>query len=175
MKRSRFNHLIGQGLVLGVAALVGLGLLGLGGCGKKSEGGKPEGNKVFELKELGVKVTAPGDWRLKKRGDRWALLGGMKGVMLGKDSGPVPASVEEAGKRFAESKILASEKLPNGGIYLFYQMKFKTGGGMEPMWLKFVWTLVPLKDGSAVVCSVQLQADDEQSLYEPICRSVTPL
>lgn len=160
------------GVTLGLAFL----LCGpISGCKKKPEDGKAAGSKVFEVKELGVKLTAPADWALKQRGSGWALMSGMKGVILNREEGPMPSSPEEAGKRFSDSKILASEKLPSGAIYVFYEMKFPAGEGKEPMMLKFVYSVVALAAGGVAVCQIQLQKDDEQALYEPICKSMEPL
>jgi len=146
----------------------------LSGCKDKNdkEGGDAK-NKVFELKEAGVKLTAPGDWTLKKRGNEWVLQGGMKGVIIQRSSRDrMISSAEEAEKRFAESKILETEKLKNGGFYVFYEMKFPTRKGEEPMMLKFVYSIIELSGGETALCRVQLQKDDEKAIYEPICKSM---
>ncbi len=87
-----------------------------------------------------MKITAPGNWSLKQRGEEWVLKSGMKGVVLRRDGGSMPETPEEAAKRFDESKILASEKLPSGAIYIFYEMDFPSESGS--MKLKFVHSVV---------------------------------
>jgi hypothetical protein len=158
-------------LVLGTALLLAPALPG---CSKKSED-KPAGKKTFTVKEVGVKLTAPDDWDVEKKGHRWAVLKGFRGVFLERDRGPVPASAEEAAKRFAKTQVLASEKLPGGGLYLFYQMDFAGSGDKEPKWLKYVWSIVPLKEGGAATCTVQLLEEGDQQVYEPICKSLRSL
>ena len=153
--------------------LLGVALFVLPTACKKKEDKESSAPKVFEVKELGVKLTAPGDWSLKQRGGEWVLMGGMKGVIIRRQDGAAPSSPEEAAKRFPESKILASEKLPSGAIYLFYASEFPSEEGS--MTLKFVHSVVASAKGGAVTCQVQLQADDEQALYEPICKSLAPL
>jgi hypothetical protein len=144
------------------------------GCSKKSEDKAP-GKKVFQVKEVGVKVTAPDDWDPQKKGDRWAVMKGFRGVFLARSSEAMPASPEEAAKHFMKIQVLASEKLPEGGIYLFYQMNFAAEGDKEPKWLKYVYAIVPLKGGGTGTCTVQLLEEGDQQVYEPICKSLRPL
>lgn len=158
---------------LSLSAFLLFGLF-FSGCKDKSEKeGEDAKEKVFELKEAGVKLTAPGDWSLKKRGDEWVLQSGMKGVIIRRSSRHrMISSAEEADKRFAESKILETEKLKTGGFYVFYEMKFPTKKGQEPMMLKYVYSIIELSGGETAVCQVQLQQDDEKAVYEPICKSM---
>lgn len=148
---------------------------GLAGCGKKGDGDKggKGGDKVFEVPELGVKITAPSEWSVRKQGDRWAIRSGMTGVILGKAMGPAPKDAEEAASRFADSKIHEKATLPSGAHYVHYSMRFPTGMGKPPVWLKFVYVILPTKAG-AVTCQIQLQADDQKALYEKVCKSLAP-
>ena len=144
------------------------------GCGKKS-GDKAAAAKEFTVKEVGVKVTAPGDWEVEQRGNRWVVKSGVQGVFLEKRTGSMPGTPEEAAKQFAKTQVLASEKLPGGGIYLFYQMDFAGPADKTPKWLKYVYAITPVKDGGTATCTVQLLEDADQKTYEPLCKSLRPL
>lgn len=126
------------------------------------------------MKEVGAKVTAPGDWEVEQRGNRWVVKSGIQGVFLERRAGAMPATPEEAAKAFAKTQVLSSEKLPGGGIYLFYQMDFAGPEDKAPKWLKYVYAIVPVKDGTAT-CTVQLLKDEDQKVFEPICKSLRPL
>lgn len=153
--------------------MVALIAAALAGCGKKSD--PAAAAKEFAVKEVGAKVTAPGDWEVEKRGNRFVVKSGMQGVFLEKRDGAMPATPEEAAKAFAKTQVLTSEKLAGGGIYLFYQMDFAGREDMAPKWLKYVYAIVPVKGGGTTTCTVQLLKDEDQKVYEPICKSLRPL
>jgi hypothetical protein len=152
--------------------------LATAGCGKKSGGdGKSSGEaspKTFEVKAVGVSIEAPGDWEVEKRGSRYVVRGGRKGVFLRRSDRPAPKTAAEAVKRFADSKILEKERLGSGGIYVLRNTKFPSADGGEPMWLKYVYVVVPLNKGSAR-CEVQLLKDGDKERYARICKSMKPL
>ncbi len=152
--------------------------LAIAGCGKKSGGdGKSGGEaatKTFEVKAVGVSIEAPGDWEVAKRGSQYLVRGGREAVFLRRNDRPAPKTPAEAVKRFADSKILEKDRLDSGGIYVLRNTKFPRADGGEPMWLKYVYVVVPLKKGSAR-CEVQLLKDGDKERYARICKSMKPL
>jgi hypothetical protein len=163
-----------------LAFLLPLSLLGMG-CDKKGDDDDKSGGssapKTFELKEVGVSIQAPGDWEMEKRGSRYVVRGGRKGVFVRRSDSPAPKTPAEAAKRFVGSKILEKEKLKSGGIYLLRNTKFPNADGGEPMWLKYVSVVIPLAKGEgkstgSATCQVQLLKKGDKELYERICKSM---
>ncbi len=64
-------------------------------CGKKNKAADA-GPKVHEIKAVGVKVTAPSDWEVQKRGSRWIVRSGNLGVFFSKHPSKAPTTPKEA-------------------------------------------------------------------------------
>mgnify|MGYP006283303973 FL=1 len=165
-----------------LAFLLALSLLGMS-CDKKGDDDKSGGSsapKTFELKEVGVSIQAPGDWEVEKRGSRYVVRGGRKGVFVRRSDSPAPKTPAEAMKRFVGSKVLEKEKLKSGGVYFTRNTNFPNVYGGEPMWLKYVSVVIPLAKGEgkgtgSATCQVQLLKKGDKELYERICKSMKPL
>lgn len=153
-----------RGLLL-VVTLV----LSASACGKKNKG-PGEGPKVHPIKAVGVKVTAPSDWEVQKRGSRWVLRSGALGVFFSKHPGVAPKTPQDAAKSLSSSKIVEQETLAGGAIYLFYKMTFPARKGTK-MVLDFIRVYLPLDKGYAL-CTVQLTSPDQKDQLAKICKSM---
>ena len=139
-------------------------------CGKKNKDADA-GPKVHEIKAVGVKVTAPGDWEVQKRGSRWIVRSGNLGVFFSKHPSKAPKTPKEAAALLSNSKIAEQETLAGGAIYLFYKMTFPTSKGGKSMALDFIRVYLPLDKGYAM-CSVQLTSPDQKAQLAKICKSM---
>jgi len=139
-------------------------------CGKKNKADN-KGPKEHQVKAVGVKVTAPSDWEMQKRGSRWLLKSGVLGVFFSRHPGTAPKTPKEAAASLSSSKIVEQETLAGGAIYLFYKMTFPTRKGSKPMVLDFIRVILPLDKGYAL-CTVQLTSADQKAPLAKICKSM---
>ena len=143
-----------------------ISLLLLVGCSSK-----PEEKKVDEL---GIKITVPGNWDKKKRGDdEYAMKSGMDGVILRAEKEPIKTIEDARGRLIGKNKIREEKTLPSGAFYFDYEVDYGTEG--KPMMLRHIEVMLPKAAGGYVSCTLQLQPDQDAEPIKKACSSMAPL
>ena len=142
-----------------------ISLLLLAGCSK------PEEKKVDEL---GIKITVPGNWDKKQRGqDEIAMMSGMDGVILRAEKETIKTIEDARGRLIQGGKIREEKTLPSGAFYFDYDVDFGTSG--KPMLLRHIEVMLPKAAGGFVSCTLQLQPDQDPDPVRKACSSMAPL
>ena len=132
---------------------------------------KPEEKKVDEL---GMKITVPGNWDKKKRGDdEYAMKSGMDGVILRAEKETIKTIEEARGRLIQGGKIREEKALPSGAFYFDYDVDYGTPG--KPMLLRHIEVMLPKAAGGYVSCTLQLQPDQDADPIKKACSSMAPL
>lgn len=135
---------------------------------------KPEEKKVDEL---GIKITVPGNWDKKKRGnggaDEYAMKSGMDGVILRAEKETIKTIEEARGRLIQGGKIREEKTLPSGAFYFDYDVDYGTTG--KPMLLRHIEVMLPKAAGGYVSCTLQLQPDQDADPIKKACSSMAPL
>ncbi|MDQ3334213.1 MAG: hypothetical protein M4D80_03560 [Myxococcota bacterium] len=135
-------------------------------CGCSS---KPEEKTVDEM---GIKITVPGNWDKKKRGDDISISSGMDGVILRVEKEPIK-TIEDAKGRLIQGYKMREEKTLPSGVFLFdFDVDYGTTG--KPMLLRHIEGMLPTAKGH-VSCTLQLQPDQDAEPIKQACSSMKPI
>ncbi len=126
--------------------------------------------KEVEVAELGVSLTVPGDWEVKKRGDGGTMIGaGTTGVILRKESQPI-TTIEQAREALIMKHRIKEEKaLPGGTFFFDYEVDFGTDD--KPNWLRYIQSFVTTPKAT-VSCQLQLMAGQDAAPIAKACSSM---
>jgi hypothetical protein len=134
------------------------------GCSSKPE------EKTID--ELGIKITVPGNWDKKKRGDDISISSGMDGVILRAETTPIK-TIDDAKGRLIQGYKMREEKTLPSGVFLFdFDVDYGTAG--KPMLLRHVEAMLPTAKGY-VSCTLQLQPDQDAGPIKQACGSMKPI
>ena len=122
--------------------------------------------------DLGVTLTVPGNWSVKKRGEsEVAIMSGMDGVILRRERTPAATLAEAREALVQGAKIREEKQLPSGGFLFDYDTNF--GTPEKPMMLRTVTSVLRTPTGT-VSCQLQLQADQDAAPIVAACASMRP-
>jgi hypothetical protein len=127
--------------------------------------------KEVTVDELGVTLTVPGGWDVKKHGDNDVAIssGGLDGVILRRESKPVTTLAEGHEALIVGYKLREEKPLPKGGFLFDYDVDF--GTAEKPMLLRMITTFLTTPTGT-VSCQLQLQADQDPAPIVAACTSM---
>ena len=130
---------------------------------------KPEEKTVDEM---GIKITVPGNWDKKKRGDDISISSGMDGVILRSETTPIKTIEDAKGRLIQGFKMREEKTLPNGVFLFDFDVDYGTPG--KPMLLRHIEGMLPTAKGY-VSCTLQLQPDQDAEPIKTACGSMKPI
>ncbi len=128
--------------------------------------------KDVTVDDLGVTLTVPGDWSVKKRGESdVAVMSGTDGVILRRERKPLTTIAEARESLVVGAKIREEKQLPTGGFLFDYDTDF--GTSEKPMILRTVTSFLTTSTGT-LSCQLQLQPDQDAAPIKAACGSMRP-
>ena len=130
------------------------------GCSKPEE---------VTVKELGIKITVPGNWDQKQRDNDITFRSGIDGVILRGEKESVKSIEDARGRLIQGAKMREEKALPTGAFYFDYDVDYGTAG--KPMILRQIEVLLPTATGH-VSCTLQLQPSQDAEPIAKACSSM---